>query len=786
MRKYLLLLITTILYLPVSAQVYLLTGRVTDEHNKPIAFTSVYIKDSTYGTAANENGNYQFKLGPGTYNIVYRFAGFKEQTEKITIDGQDAVHNVQMVDETYQYQQFKRAKGDAPDSAINIMRQVIARRVYYLKQVNAYSCVVYIKGVQKLLSAPKSLMGQSVTSALNVDSSGKGILYQTESLSNYNFEQPNKIKEEMIASRSAGRNTSFSYNKASDLSVNFYNNLFTVPGLSSHSFISPVADNALQFYNYDLIGSKIEDGLTVDKIQVIPKKSYGPVFTGNIYIVEGDWRIYGVDLMLTGKANSLNLVDTLQVSQQYVPIRDSVWEPLSVQYSFGGNVVGFKFKGYYLGIYNNYNLSPVFPDKYFDGKIMRADTFATSRNGLYWQNARPVPLTKQEYLDYNNKDELASLRKALDEINSREDKNKFSILPYIPFGYHAAFNHDRDSLYVYPFLETLFYNTVEGVGINLEATWSRYFNDLSSFSITPNVRYGNSDKTWYANLHADYNYDPVNRGKFFGGFGRDILDLSDVGTRSVYFNSLSTLLSERNFVKYYGSEFAEFGFEHNLSTGVLLHTELSYADRTQLYNTSFYSISTFPNKMLTSNNPLMPNAPATDRSLLFPQNKALTFYASAIFTFEQQYIDRPSGRTYLPSPYPQIKVNYRKGINGVFGSDVDYDFGSVEIYHEHLPIGIIGYSSFKITVADFFNNSRLYFMDYNHFLGNQGTTFDPTPGSFHFLPFYTYSTNGAFLEAHYEHNFSGYLFQDISFLRKLKLDEIIGINYLTEKKQQQL
>jgi hypothetical protein len=44
-------------------------------------------------------------------------------------------------------------------------------------------------------------------------------------------------------------------------------------------------------------------------------------------------------------------------------------------------------------------------------------------------------------------------------------------------------------------------------------------------------------------------------------------------------------------------------------------------------------------------------------------------------------------------------------------------------------------------------------MDYNHFLGNQGTTFDPTYiGSFHFLPFYTYSTNGAFFRSHYQHN----------------------------------
>jgi hypothetical protein len=73
-------------------------------------------------------------------------------------------------------------------------------------------------------------------------------------------------------------------------------------------------------------------------------------------------------------------------------------------------------------------------------------------------------------------------------------------------------------------------------------------------------------------------------------------------------------------------------------------------------------------------------------------------------------------------------------------------------------------------------------MDYNHFLGNQGLTFDPTyVGSFHFLPFYTYSTNGAFLEAHFQHNFAGSIFNHIPILRKLKLEEVIGANFLTTK-----
>ena len=73
-------------------------------------------------------------------------------------------------------------------------------------------------------------------------------------------------------------------------------------------------------------------------------------------------------------------------------------------------------------------------------------------------------------------------------------------------------------------------------------------------------------------------------------------------------------------------------------------------------------------------------------------------------------------------------------------------------------------------------------MDYNHFLGNQGTTFDPTYiGSFHFLPFYQFSSNSAFLEAHYQHNFAGYFFNRIPLLRKLKLEEVAGLNYLSEK-----
>ena len=46
------------------------------------------------------------------------------------------------------------------------------------------------------------------------------------------------------------------------------------------------------------------------------------------------------------------------------------------------------------------------------------------------------------------------------------------------------------------------------------------------------------------------------------------------------------------------------------------------------------------------------------------------------------------------------------------------------------------------------------------------------------LDYYTYSTKNYFVEAHYEHDFSGFLLNKFPLLRKLKLNELAGVHYL--------
>src|SRR5581483_9823495 len=101
MTKYLLPLIFLVISLQVSAQQYQLTGSVVNSSGKAIGFAAVYIKNSTYGTVANERGDYLLRLDPGTYDVIYRYAGYKELTDKITIGKQDMRHNVQLINEVY-------------------------------------------------------------------------------------------------------------------------------------------------------------------------------------------------------------------------------------------------------------------------------------------------------------------------------------------------------------------------------------------------------------------------------------------------------------------------------------------------------------------------------------------------------------------------------------------------------------------------------------------------------------------------------------------------------------
>src|ERR1700744_3980690 len=145
MVKKLLIILLSLAALKASGQQYLLSGRIIDQQKKPILFASIYISTTTYGTTTNEGGYYQFRLAPGTYSVVYRFVGYKEQIIKVTITNHNEVRNLQMEDEKFLPQKmvmYRSRKHITDTVADDVIARVIARRKFYLNEVKEYSSAV--------------------------------------------------------------------------------------------------------------------------------------------------------------------------------------------------------------------------------------------------------------------------------------------------------------------------------------------------------------------------------------------------------------------------------------------------------------------------------------------------------------------------------------------------------------------------------------------------------------------------------------------------------------------
>lgn len=82
--------------------------------------------------------------------------------------------------------------------------------------------------------------------------------------------------------------------------------------------ISPIASNALNYYNYKLESTFFDDkNKMVNKIKVSAKRDSEPVFEGYIYIVEDSWAIYAVELDIKGYRIKEDFLDVMTLKQNF-------------------------------------------------------------------------------------------------------------------------------------------------------------------------------------------------------------------------------------------------------------------------------------------------------------------------------------------------------------------------------------------------------------------------------------------------------------------------------------
>ncbi|HXC05338.1 MAG TPA: DUF5686 and carboxypeptidase regulatory-like domain-containing protein, partial [Bacteroidia bacterium] len=551
-----------------------ISGIVSDEHGFPVAYASIYVKGTSKGTNSNLQGAYRIDLPPGTYELVFKYLGYKPHVEKVETGEEARVVSVKLEPEMIQLRAAV-INANAEDPAYAVIRQAQKQRRHYLEQVDGYSCDVYIKGVQRLLKMPSRVMGMKVQVNGSLDTAS-GIIYLSESVSRFNFKQPDQIREEMLSSRVSGDNKAFSYNQASDMLFNFYQNLLVVPSLSDRGFISPIASNAMLSYKYKMIGTFYEDGQAIHKIQVIPRHKNDPVFSGTINIMDSTWRIHSLELFLT-KDSQIEWVDTLHVNQVFVPVQKDVWMVISNKFNFSIRLFGIVFTGTYIGLNSNYVINPVFPPHYFNNELLHIQDNANKKDTVYWNQNRPVPLTTEEKTDYRKKDSIQVIHASRPYQDSVDQvQNRFHLSSLL-LGYTHTDTWTHQSWTLEGPLKAIEFNTVQGLNLGLRLSYRKGMEENRSYMLGVSGGYGFSDRDGFGTVFGNYAYKPETFSKLSFSAGREYAQFNGNNPILPVINALYTLFNEQNYMKLYVKNYVNVSHSSELFNGFYLSPSLEYA-----------------------------------------------------------------------------------------------------------------------------------------------------------------------------------------------------------------
>lgn len=753
-------------------------GTVIDNKGVPLSLVTILEENTYNGTSSNEQGNYELNIKKtGKYTIVFQYLGFKTQKLTLSIDKFPFTQNIQLVEENVSLSEVViNSKVNLADALI---RQAIAKRKENAEKTARFKADFYSRGIFKIKDLPKKILGRKIGDLDGaVDSTGTGIIYLSETISKIIFEKPNNLKERIIASKVSGDSKGFSYNTARSTFYDFYENTLDF----NSKMISPIADNAFNYYKYKLEGTfQDENNLMVNKIKVSAKRDAEPVFEGYIYIVEDSWAIYAVDLEIKGYRMHQEFVDVMKLKQNFSFNKNNrVWAKTTQSLEFSAGIFGIKFNGKFSYVYSNYEFEKAFAKNTFTNEIVSFEANSNKKDTMFWNKIRPIPLTLEENTDYIKRDSVHVVRnskKYLDSIDKKENKFKFFSLIK---GYSWKNSIDKKSFRYDGLLKlsSLSFNTVQGWNLDSGFSfrdWKNQEEKGKTTAISTKFNYGFAEDRLRITAEYYHRFNNQNYATLTVFGGSKVNQFNPEVPITSFINTLSTLLFKDNYMKLYNKEFAGATYGQDVGNNFYLRGTLAYQQRKPLFNATDQSFFKSDDRY-SSNNPLLPKDNFTPT---FEQHHLTKVSVFARINFGNKYISRPDGKINIRNNnYPTLSFGYE---NAFASNDSKYEYQMIlsQVRYD-FRAGNKGTLGINLKAGTFIHGDNISFVDYKHFNGNRthvGTS-DRYLNVFNLMPYYSNSTNRNYFEAHLEHNDKGYIMNKIPVLNKLNSTLVLGFHTL--------
>jgi len=735
----------------IFAQERVITGKIIDSATKaPLVSCSVYSLNSGGGVITDEKGKYTFPIDRNTDSIAISMIGYKTMIKQVS-KAENQEINFEAVPLSTSMQAVVISLKSKYTRAQKLIKKVIKNKpLNNVFDNQSYQCQVYNKIEIDFKNIPEKLQNSRLMKPLafafnNMDTTkdNQKILpvYLSESNADFYFKKnPRKERYDYTAIKSSGLNNKsiLTYLESLYNAINIYDNNIKFMDVN---YISPIAENALTFYNYQILDTVVFNHQSCIQVQFSPKAFGSNTFSGYLWIADTSFALKSVVMHIDKNAN-VNFLNKLQITQdfkyingRFLPEKNILYVDLRVPELKKTGAIITKTTLYRDAILNNNFIDTAFNKK-------QTVTIPISGDSSIWAGTRFEPLSKSENAVY----------KLMDTLNEIPVVNTYKkIISALSTGYLTTGRVDLGNIYsIYT------NNQVEGNRYTFGLETNHRFNQniqlwgyaglstrdeefrylLSSRFVLARKQWSTLDLTYTSDISAGYEHlDELDQNSIFASFLRRV-NYSEV-----------RLLNRKD---------ADVKYKKYFDNGIGIGLELKNSAITPFFNV-YYTHGNFTPYIVTK--------PGVNND--YKVNEA-TF--SLRFSHREKYITEHYYRESLGSNYPIVTFNYTAGIkvnNGLLKSDFNYTKWNLSIQHDFTD-GRIGQLSYTINAG--LTNGVLPVVLLDVQKGND--TYYYNKYAFNNMNRYEFATD-KYASLSVEQSFGSFPFKYVPLLKKLKWRSLV-------------
>jgi hypothetical protein len=766
-----------------------LRGTVSDDNGMEMSFVSVFEEETGLSTFTDSSGFYELKLSKGNHTVVFSYLGYTLQAKSINIKNGVVFLDLALAKSTVE---LKNAEvvGDTRDRAREIMKKVRNARSSISDFTEDFSVSSYqLINLESILARPSKGDTVIFNNRLELGKTNgfpfaDQILELTETIGTTYYKSGKGYKEEILATKThkggeirddiareitAGIGLEYGEEvitpvaKKEDVNpwviiegsdvyeINFYKNYINLPSLTDKPILSPLASTSAITYKFDYLGTEIIDGVELYVIDVSPLNRFENSFSGTIWFEQESFKIDKLDLTIAG--GNLHFAKTFNVKSEF--INDTGNGSFIASQTLAYTIPSDRrdVNGTVFSEFSDYKINSGLGDINFNREIKIFSPEAYNRDQKYWEINRAVKLDSMKLSYMLKSDSVVNYYESDDYLRRLDSAfNKVNI--WTPILGYGRKNRDKGTEF---YIEGIF-NQIVPFGIGgyrhrLPGYYQKEFSNDFKLRTSGFLDYGFNNKDTKGEITIALTYNPrkfVRTQVKFGDFYEMVND----------FASLEQTFSRSNYIRT-----KTLGITHRreLTNGLYAELSFDYQDQLPLDNLEF---SEWSSELFGElNDPIdFKRYKKTELSLLME------------YRIRQKYYFKRNKKVVIPSKFPVLTLNYRKGVNGLFGSEVNFDFLELGAKQE-IELGRLGSTRWEVQLASFINQKDLRVLEYKFFRGSDEVFFSDPLRSFQLLGA-TLNTPNAYLRANVIHHFEGTILNKIPLIRRLKMGIAIGAGSL--------